>query len=404
MFLNDGYSGGLNGQKVIKDRNMRQIFFEVGYGGDVSRASIARSLKLAPSTVSILVDEMICQRLLLESSILDEGAIGRKPVQITINPAGMRIPVLSFRSDGLHYTLVDCALNTIESGFERYLVSNNTQLFDDYRVIETAEIVEMVHRLLGQSSIYDNWDSTPVLCITMPGTFDWENGKFSSTVTKQCGSTAFIYEIRKMLRNLPILVGSTTRMRGYAEYMTNGDLDLDTLFVEIGEGIGSSIFLDGKCFEGATGLAGEIGHVTVNPFGPKCLCGNRGCLEKYASVSALLKRVRFAKGFDMSWDEICEAYKAHDEDIVNIIREAAHYILASISNMICALNVRKVILSGDAVKLGEDFINEIIQLKQDLGYRKGLSKVSICFAQLDKECEATGIVRLYQNQYHQYAR
>ena len=403
-FLSDGSIDPINKQKVIKDKNMRRIFCEIAANGDASRASIARKLKLTPSTVSLLVDEMIGQRLILESSVMDMGAIGRKPMQVSVNPAGMKIPVLSFQKEGLRYTLVDCALNTIESRFERYAEAKNAPAVDDYRIMETGEIMEMIRRLLDRSLIYDNWDSTPVLCITMPGTFDWEKETFSSTVTNQRGSTEFVHEVRKMLRNLPVLVGECTRMRGYAEYLANSGTDRDTLFIEIGEGIGSSIFLNGKCFEGATGLAGEIGHITVNPFGPKCLCGNRGCLEKYAGINVLLEQARRAKGEDITWDALCADYRRKDETIVQIIREAARYILASISNMICALNVRKVIIGGDAVKLGDGFIEEILSLEQELGYRKGLGKVTIRFAQLDKESEVAGIARLYQNQYHRYAR
>lgn len=394
----------LNSQKAIKDKNMRRIFSEIASGSDVTRASIARRLNLTPSTVSVLVDEMISQRLILESAVLDMGAIGRKPVQISINPAGMHIPVLSFCSSGMRYTMVDCTLNTIESGFVPYPRRRHSLEENDYRILETGEIMDMVHNLLDGSGIHSTSAIVPVLCVTMPGTFDWEKGTFSSTVMNQRGNTEFLQEIRNLFNDIPLLVGKTVRMRGYAEYMANDGMDPDTLFIELTEGIGSSIFLNGKCFAGATGLAGEIGHITVNPFGPKCLCGNRGCLEKYAGTNALLKRVRFAKGFDMNWDEICEAYKAQDDDIVTIISEAARYLLASISNMICALNVRKVILGGDAVKLGEGFIEEIIRLKQELGYRKGLGKVDICFAQLEKECEVTGIAKLYQNQFHRYVR
>lgn len=403
-YICDQKDNSLNSQKAIKNKNMRRIFSEIAMGNDVTRAGIARRLGLTPSTVSVLVDEMISQRLILESSVLDMGAIGRKPVQISVNPAGMHIPVLSFRSDGLHYTMVDCTLNTIESAFVPYPGRKYPPEENDYRIIETGEIMDMVHRLLDGSSMHSDSASIPVLCITMPGTFDWEKGSFSSTVTNHRGSTEFLQEIRRMFNDIPLLVGKTVRMRGYAEYMANDGMDPDTLFIELTEGIGSSIFLNGKCFAGTTGLAGEIGHITVNPFGPKCLCGNRGCLEKYAGTNALLKRVRFTKGFDMSWDEICEAYKAQDDDIAAIISEAARYLLASISNMICALNVRKIILGGDAVKLGDGFIDEIIRLKQDLGYRNGLSKVDICFAQLEKECESTGIAKLYQNQFHRYVR
>lgn len=404
LFLDDGNTGQLNSQRAVKDRNIRRVFSEVARVGSISRSGIARNLHLTPSTVSVLSDDMIAQRLIRETAFAETSNTGRKPMLITVNPEGMRIPVLSFKSTGIQYILLDNALNMVESDFEVFPESSEEQAENDYRVIRTEEIMTMIHRLLDHSGINQKWDLTPVICICMPGTFDWEKGTFSSTVTNQRGDAEFVNEIRKMLRNLPVLVGQTTRMRGYAEFVSGGNADPDTLYIEMGEGIGGSIFLNGECFIGATGLAGEIGHVTVNPAGPRCLCGNRGCLEKYVCRKAILDNVRAVKGVEMNWREVCAMYQADDPDIVPVIKQVARYLMIGISNMICALNVRKIILGGDAVDLGDRFIDELMDLKQINGYRKGLSKMSICCARLEKDCEATGIARLYQDRYHQFVR
>lgn len=402
-YFDDANSSRLISQKAVKDKNMRRIFSELALGRDVSRASISRRLQLTPSTVTSLVDDMISKRLISESNIVDMGVSGRKPMQLEINPAGMRIPVLSFRQNGILYTLLDCTLSAIENSFEPFPEEQgSSQQSGDYRVIQTYEIKEMVQRILSRSRITDYWERTPVLCITIPGTFDWEKGTFSSTVTNQRGTVDFIDEIRKMLRNIPILISGQTLMRGYAEYMLNEGSDPDTIFIETGTGIGSGIFINGKCFTGSTGLAGEIGHISVNPNGPRCLCGNRGCLEKYICRSAVIAQVEKIKGVRMNWDEICTAYHLDDRDIADVIKEYARNLLIGISGAVCILNVRRIIIGGDAVKLGERFMEEIEQQQKEIGYRKGLSKVGIGFAKLSDNSDIIGIARLYQNRYHCY--
>lgn len=402
-YIDDVGNTRLISQKAVKDKNMRRIFSELALGRDVSRASISRHLKLTPSTITALVDDMISKRLISESNIVDMGVSGRKPMQLEINPAGMRIPVLSFRQNGILYTLLDCTLSAIENSFEPFPEEwDSSQRGSDYRVIQTDEIKGMVQRILSKSQITDYWECTPVLCITIPGTFDWEKGTFSSTVTNQRGTVDFIDEIRKMLRNIPILISGQTLMRGYAEYMLNEGSDPDTIFIETGMGIGSGIFINGKCFTGSTGLAGEIGHISVNPNGPRCLCGNRGCLEKYICRSAVIAQVEKIKGVRMDWNEICNAYRVNDGDIVDVIKEYARNLLIGISGAVCILNVRRIIIGGDAVKLGECFMEELKQQQSEIGYRKGLSKVEISFAKLSDNSDIIGIARLYQNRYHRY--
>lgn len=394
-----------SGQKAIKERNMRRIFSEVASGGAVSRSSLARSLSLTPSTISHLVEEMIALRLIRETTIVDLGASGRKPMLLSIDPEGMRLPVLAFRRDGIEYTLLNCALDTIEKSFMPYPGAPQADEADeDYRVIDPDETVDMIRTLLSGSRVGEDWVRTPALCMIIPGTFDRESWTFSSTVMNRRGSLRFIDGTRRLLRNLPVFVAGETRMRGYAEFVSGDDFDPDTIFIEIGQGVGSSIFLNGRCYIGATGLAGEIGHISVDPDGPKCLCGNRGCLEKYISRSAVLESMKRLSGRSESWEELCAAYRSGDAHACRVIRAVAGHLLTGISNMACALNMRKVILGGDVTELGEGFIDELRALMQETGYRKGLSKIDIRFSRLEGDSEIRGIARLYQDRYFRYAR
>ena len=395
----------LPSQKAAKDRNLRRVFSMIAKEKNVSRASLARELRLTPSTISGLVEELISREFVLEYAVEETGAAGRKPVLLTVNPAGMRIPVFSLRHTGVQYTLLNGKLKPIERLFEPYQAANwRVETRNEYRDINPTEIADLARRIADRSRLDEDWDRTPAMCIELAGTFDWEQGTFSSTSINLRGSIAFIDMIRRLFRNIPVLVCSQTRASGYAELSASGTMNQDTLYIETGKGIGASVFLDGRCFVGSTDLAGEIGHITVDPNGPRCLCGNRGCLEKYASRDAILAQVCIEKGYDMTWEAVCAAYRGNDPKIAQIIHKSARYLIAGISNMICALNVRRVILGGDVVGLGNRFLEELKKLQCETSYRKGMSKAEISFAQLQENSEIDGIARLYQDRYYRFVR
>jgi glucokinase len=91
------------------------------------------------------------------------------------------------------------------------------------------------------------------------------------------------------------LIENDATCAGWAEKAHGAGVGIDNLLlVTLGTGIGGGIILDGEVFHGASGFAGEIGHMTVDPTGPPCPCGNRGCWERYASGSGLGRLAREA--------------------------------------------------------------------------------------------------------------
>ena len=109
--------------------------------------------------------------------------------------------------------------------------------------------------------------------------------------------------------NVPCIVEDSVRMAALAEKQVGGALELpDFVYIRIGMGIGSCIFIDGEPYRGAGGSAGEFGHMTVDENGPLCYCGNNGCLSALASCSAIIQGVSGAirKGVHSRIQEMVE--------------------------------------------------------------------------------------------------
>jgi glucokinase len=134
----------------------------------------------------------------------------------------------------------------------------------------------------------------------------------------------------------------------------------------IGTGIGGGLVINGQLYRGAGGMAGEIGHmVVVAEGGPKCGCGNRGCLEAVASRTAVVRRVvaeiedgRKSVALDLCDGDtkrirsriLAEAYREGDDLVREVVNDACHYIGIGAANLINVLNPQAVILGGGLIE------------------------------------------------------
>jgi len=130
--------------------------------------------------------------------------------------------------------------------------------------------------------------------------------------------------------------------------------------VTLGTGIGGGIVLDGKIFHGMNGMAGEFGHVTVEPEGPPCGCGNRGCAERYASASAIARMVREAiatgeapalaqaasSDAEFGAKSIYNLAIQGDEDARRLFRTFGRYLGILLAGLVNVLNLEMYVLGG----------------------------------------------------------
>jgi glucokinase len=127
--------------------------------------------------------------------------------------------------------------------------------------------------------------------------------------------------------------------------------------VTLGTGVGGGIILDGKLWRGADGSAGEIGHIGVDPFaGVPCTCGSRGCLEVYASATAIVRMTREARPRypnsvlhnteDLTSEKIYRAGKEGDELAIEVFRRMGVYLGIGLASLINVLNPEIVVIGG----------------------------------------------------------
>ena len=173
---------------------------------------------------------------------------------------------------------------------------------------------------------------------------------------------------------------ATAALRGEMEGGAACDVN-DALLVTFGTGIGAALLLDGCIRRGAAGLAGEAGHMIVDPDGPECPCGRRGCWEQLASGDALGRSARETAAAGeapaladrvasrietLRGEHVGELASAGDDVAQRLLREFASWVALGLNNLILLTSPRVIVLGGGLGELGEVFLAPV---------RDALSKV-----------------------------
>lgn len=120
----------------------------------------------------------------------------------------------------------------------------------------------------------------------------------------------------------------------------------DMAMITLGTGVGSAFIFGGKIWHGMNGMAGEVGHMTLEPDGPPCKCGNRGCLEEYASASAIVRMAREKMNARFSAEEVYHLAEQGNEAACRIFREVGRSLGVAIASLVNALNLPIYVLGG----------------------------------------------------------
>ncbi|MDQ2974066.1 MAG: ROK family protein [Acidobacteriota bacterium] len=194
----------------------------------------------------------------------------------------------------------------------------------------------------------------------------------------------------------------------YGEYKIGaGRGSRDLFYITIGEGIGGAIILDGKLWTGASGLAGEVGHITIDTEGDECQCGNRGCLETVASAPNIVRRAnqrlnrdstsslsRLAMNKDFTADDMAREAKEGDDFSLMMIERTGKYIGTGVASVINLLNIERIVLGGGVMQAGDLILKPIIQEAKRRAFQPCFEATQIVLAALGADAAIIGAAML----------
>jgi len=243
-------------------------------------------------------------------------------------------------------------------------------------------IIEAIHKNIAQSTITP--DDIIGIGIGAPGPLDIKRGIINFAPNLPGWRDIPLKKILEDEFNMKIVLENDANAAAWGERCFGAGQGINNLVCfTLGTGIGGGIIIDGKIYHGNNCGAGELGHMTVNKDGPRCNCGNYGCLEAYSSATGVKNRIksRIKEGIKSDFlnfdsdDElldsirlksIFETARKGDKLTKDIVEEAISYLGIAIANITNILNPEMVVLVGGITNEGDKLL---IPLKEEVKKR-----------------------------------
>lgn len=334
-------------QQTIKKKNRALVLQAVLNQNIVSRAEIARRLGLTKTTLTNLVSELIEEGILTESeAISPEGGMGRKSIGLDLAENAPLVCGVLIQRGNLHAALANLKGEILTDNCCRYTGLIEPRLFRE-------KLAELYRQTCGQAR--QQILAVGVSCV---GPLNIVDGTLLSPHNFFTEPAEFpIVSFLEELSGLPVWLCNDATAGAVAEKLWGkGRGQENFVYISTFNGIGAGFYLENKLYNGEFGQNGELGHMSINFLGPKCACGNNGCLELYADIPTIVNGYRHFREylpdhplFRMEAPTILDVLTlidAGDVLAMSILTEYCRYLAAAVSNLIAQLNVSLVILAG----------------------------------------------------------
>lgn len=329
----------------LRRHNLGAVLAEIHLDGELSRAELTHRLGLNRSTIGGLVSELVEMGLVTENVPVGNDRAGR--------PSHLVAP----RSDGPYAIAADVDVDRVACAAVslggRILARRETAI--DLSKRRPDDVVELIISAYDEFAAALEEGSWPVgMGVSIPGTVHSSDQRISFAPNLNWANVQFGQMISDRLGiDLSIKVGNDADLGVLAEHLRGAARDCDdTVYLTGRIGVGGGLVVGGRPVHGTSGLAGEIGHVVLDPAGPECHCGNRGCVEMYIGEAAALRiagRDEPASAENIA--ELAASARRGEEPALFTVLTVAESLGRTIANLVNLLNPRLIVLGGwlDAV-------------------------------------------------------
>lgn len=328
----------------------------------ISRTDLAVMTGLSKMTISKHIAELIQRGILAEqNSQATDSKLGRHPVPLVLSGQAPCIFGLLIKRGYLQAILADMSCNII-----------NTHKCYFQNGLTKEKLISMI--LEQYDALAQNTDRRILGCgIASLGPVDVSSGCILNPADFYGITDVPVVELLQSHSGLPTCLIHDANAGALVESLYgNGKKRKNFVYLHIEEGIGLGFVINGQLIHTLSGRSGNIGHVSVNINGPKCSCGNVGCLELYASLGQMQKKIaqllpvfpksRFAKVKEFTWNHIMDLAAKEDPIAVAALDEFCTYLAHALYSVLNLLDFSTVIIGYDS-QTGSDIIERMLKAK-----------------------------------------
>jgi predicted NBD/HSP70 family sugar kinase len=376
--------------RPLADAVLRLIWEE----RQISRAEIARRASLSRSTVSEIVNEILPMGLVAE---VGEGPSrgGRRPIVIEFQDDSCVILGVEMGGSHVAVALTDLRGKVLAWVSKKHPVRSDPQ--------GTRQVItELCHHCLEAPEA----SGRPLVGIgvAVPSPVDPSQADGLSTVVLPAWEGHLGLDELAKKYDVPLLVDNDANLGALAEHWWGLGADTDNLaYIKVATGIGSGHIIGGEIYRGASGVAGEIGHISIDPNGARCICGLRGCLVTMVGGPALEARAAelvaeypqsVLAGKKFTVHDIANAGLAGDPLALQVIQEAAQHLGTSVAGLLNLMNPAVVVLGGDLARLGELVLEPLRERVRSRTLVSSVAAAEILASKLGPQSVAVGAATL----------
>ena len=369
----------------MKSVNKSIILNKIRTDAPISRAQIAKETKLTPPTVSSNVKELIDQGIVKESK-LGESQGGRKPTMLLINNQGFYVVGVDAGPE-----MIECILTDLSGKIIKRTSSKLTM------PLTNAQFLIILKDCIRDCITGISTTSKKIIGIgvAMHGVVDVESGISLFAPILSLTNIPIKEELEKEFE-LEVKVENDARAMALGEswFGNHGELT-SMLVVNIGRGVGAGLVIDGKLYHGAQDIAGEVGHMTIDLHGEICECGNRGCLQTFATGLAIARRAMKGMSTDpITAEKVYELAMSGNEEFATILKETGRVIGIGLTNLIHIINPQKIVLGGGVTKAEKFIFPVILKTIEERALTPRAKQTEVTITKLGDDATLIGAVSL----------
>jgi glucokinase-like ROK family protein len=378
----------------VKNFNKHAVVDLIRFAGKgISRTDIAQELGLTRASVTIIINDLIENDIVLETESRSTRS-GRPPVVLEINPRSGLVAAIDMGATHLSVALGD---------FSAHILDETEQTF---RIADGPEpCLEVADRAL-KSILEKNGVKVADLSaigLSVPGPVITETGMVMSPPIMPGWDRFPIRAKLEKLWKVPITLNNDANFGALGEWVYGaGRGEKNLAFIKVGSGIGAGLIINQQIYGGTTGSAGEMGHLTIDENGPLCTCGNHGCLEAFAGGRAIeiqaQKLIESGKrtllsdsnSHNITVRDVADVARRGDLAAQEILNRSGTFIGIAVAGLINLINPGVVIIGGGVAEVGDLLTAPIRKVVRERSLRASEHAVKITTAMLGRRSTLIG--------------
>jgi predicted NBD/HSP70 family sugar kinase len=326
--------------------------------GALSRNQIAIAVGLSRTTLSEITSTLLERGaiVVVDTDAAHREGRGRPAERLALDPASGQFMGVDFGHRRVHVAVADASHEIVASGVERYAddVAWPVRLEAAFGLIDRISAESGVH----YGALQGVGIGVPGPYATAPGVRNVPEVPSHGTSTVDAFHQASVDLAFAERFNAPVIVDNNTRLAALAEAIF-GDIAVeDVLYVRLSDGVGGGLVVGGRLVSGSSGLAGELGHVTVRPDGHACRCGKTGCLETVASVPSILSALRAQGLGTASLADLGAAVERSHPVADRVLREVGTDLGRVLAVVAMAVNPSEVVIGGEVTRVAPVIVEQ----------------------------------------------